>query len=151
MDKGRAIVSCVRYGQTYAASRKILYPRRILETLKDRKKFKKGHPDLFDQYGLLVEKLIGHPVQEADGKWNFHIDDTTENMKALQVAIEMIEYGATPSAHLDPEAENELMWPTGYLSPVSARPKIIKEINVSKETRTEIIRQMANLARGITT
>jgi hypothetical protein len=149
LDKGRAIVSCVRYGQNYAASRKILYPRRILEILKENKKFKKGHPDLFDQYGLLVEKLIGHPVQEGNGNWNFHIDDTDENMKALQVAIEMIEHGATPSAHLEPEAEKELLSPTSYLSPVSTRPKILNEAQVSKQTRTEIIRQMANLARGI--
>lgn len=149
LDKARAIVSCVRYGQRYAASRKILYPRRILETLKEKKQFKKGHPDLFDQYGLLVEKLIGHPVQEGDNRWNFRVDDTEENMKAFEVAIEMMEHGETPSVFLDTDAMKELMSPTGYLSPLSARPRILKDATISKETRTEIVRQMANLARGI--
>jgi hypothetical protein len=56
LNKARAIVSCVRYGQHFAAGRSILYPRRILETLKHDKRFKRGHPDLFNQYSLLAEE-----------------------------------------------------------------------------------------------
>lgn len=148
LDKARAIVSCVRYGERYAASRKIKFPRRILETLQENKRFKKGHPDLFDQYGLLVEKLIGHPIDVGGGRWNFEIDDTVENMKALQVAIEMVEYGESPATRIDLAAQQELLTPTGYLSPGSTRPIIAKTITPSTETRAEIIRQMARLARG---
>jgi hypothetical protein len=101
LDKARAILACVRYGQKFAQGRPIRYPRRILETLRDRKRFKHGHPDLFTQYGLLVEKFIGHPVDEGNGRWNFELDDTPENMKAMQVAIEMLEYGESPASHID--------------------------------------------------
>jgi hypothetical protein len=76
MDKARAIVACVRYGQKFAANRAIKYPRRIVETLRENKKFNKGHPDLFTQYGLLVDKLLGAPVDEGGGCWNFHVHDT---------------------------------------------------------------------------
>jgi len=148
LDKARAIVSCVRYGENYAASRKIKYPRRIIETLRDNKRFKRGHPDLFDQYGLLVEKMIGHPVDVGGGKWNFEVDDTRENMKALHVAIEMVEHGESPATRIDLDAQQELFTPTAYLSPGSTRPIITKTIIPSKETRGEIIREMVKLARG---
>ena len=71
LDKARAILSCVRYGQHFAQGRRITRPRRILEVLRDDKKFSRGHPDLFSQYGLLVEKLIGHPVDEGNGPMEF--------------------------------------------------------------------------------
>lgn len=149
LDKARAIVSCVRYGQSFAASRKIFSPTRVLEKLRDDKTFKRGHPDLFDQYGLLVEKLIGHPIEEPNGLWNFQIDDTAENMKAITVAIEMIKHGDSPSVGLEVDAEKELMSPTGYLGPISARPKLLAQVSPSKETRTEIVRQMTKLLRGV--
>lgn len=148
LDKARAIVSCVRYGERYAASRRIKYPRSILHTLKENKRFKKGHPDLFDQYGLLVEKLIGHPIDVGGGRWNFEIDDTVENMKALEVAIEMVEYGESPATRIDLAAQQELLTPTGYLGPGSTRPIITKTISPSTETRADMIRQMARLMRG---
>lgn len=149
LDKARAILACVRYGQRFAAGRPIKYPRRILETLRDRKHFKRGHPDLLNQYGLLVEKLIGHPVQEDDGNWNFHLDDTEENKKALQVAIEMLEHGESPSARIDLDAQKALLAPTGYLGPPTTRPRLVGTIQASATTRAEIITQMAKLARGM--
>lgn len=149
LDKARAILACVRYGERFAAGRPIKYPRRILETLRDKKQFKKGHPDLFAQYGLLAERLIGHPVAETGGRWNFRLDDTPENMKALGIAIEMLEHGETPSARIDLEAQKALLAPSGYLSPASTRPRWAETIEPSAETRAEIIRQMGNLARGM--
>src|SRR5690606_8505398 len=46
MDKARAILASVRYGQKFASGRAIRYPRQILERLRDYKRFKQGHPDL---------------------------------------------------------------------------------------------------------
>lgn len=148
LDKARAILACVRYGQRFADGRPIKYPRRILETLRDRKRFNHGHPDLFSQYGLLVEKLIGHPVDEGNGRWNFQVDDTDENMKALQVAIEMLSYGESPSARIDLSAKKALLAPCGYMGPLTTRPRL-RLIHSSAETRSEIVRQMADLARGM--
>jgi hypothetical protein len=153
LDKARAILACVRYGQRFAKGRPIRYPRRILETLSDLKHFKRGHPDLFSQYGLLVEKLIGHPFEEGkgSGRWNFQVDDTDVNMKAFQVAIEMLTIGESPSAHIDLEAQKALLGPSGYLGPPATRPRLVKYASASAETRTEMIKQMARLARGMST
>jgi hypothetical protein len=151
LDKARAIVACVRYGQQFAMNRPIKYPRAILERLRTHKRFKQGHPDLFSQYGLLVEKLIGHPIDEGGGYWNFQVDDTPENMKAFDIAIDMMEHGESPATHIDLEAQKALLSPTGYLGPTSTRPKLAVEPIISTTTRSEIIREMAKLARGMST
>lgn len=150
MDKARALVGCVRYGQKFAEGRRIKYPRLILEHLRSHKRFKKGHPDLFTQYGLLTEKFIGHPIDEGGGRWNFEVDDTDENIKALDVALEMLQHGETPSARIDLEAKKALLNSSGYSGPLSTRVRLSKDIRTSKKTKTEIIRQMGNLMRGVT-
>lgn len=149
MDKARAIIACVRYGQHFASNYPIRYPRLILERLRDYKTFKRGHQDLQAQYGLLVEKFIGHPVDEGNGRWNFQVDDTDENMKALNVALEMLEHGDSPSARIDLAAQKALLNPSGYQSPISTRIRMTENIESSPTTRAEIIRQMGNLMRGV--
>lgn len=150
MDKARALVGCVRYGQKFAEGTPIKYPKLILKQLRYHKRFKKGHPDLFSQYGLLTEKLIGHPIDEGYGRWNFEVDDTDENLKALDVALEMIQQTEIPSAKIDLEAQKALMNSSGYEGPLSTRMRLSKDIKTSKKTQREIIRQMGNLMRGVT-
>lgn len=149
LDKARAILSCVRYGQNFAKGEKIRYPRRILEILRDNKRFNHGHPDLMTQYGLLSEKLIGHPYQESSDRWNFQIDDTDENMKALNTAIEMLEYGTSSSVNLDLNAQKALLNPSQYQGPGATRARMTTDPEVSPETRADIIRELANLTRGM--
>ena len=98
----------------------------------------------------MVEKLVGHPYKDANGNWNFQIDDTPENMKALSIAIEMLTMGDSPSAHIDLDAQKALLAPTSYLGPPTTRPLLVGTATPSAETRAEIIRQMARLARGMT-
>ena len=149
LDKARAILACVRYGQKFAAGRPILYPKRILETLRDNKRFRRGHPDLYSQYGVLVEKLIGHPIQESSDRWNFVINDTPENMKAFDIAISLLEIGESPAARIDLEARNALLGTANYLSPPSTRARLAKSFKGSPETQAEIIRQLSAIGRGM--
>jgi len=148
LDKARAILACVRYGQNFAAGRPINSPRAILRRLRDKKSFSRGHPDLFSQYGLLVEKFIGEPVKESADRWNFRVFDHAENIKALDIAIEMLEYGEAPSARVHLDAQKALLSPTGYAGPAPTRVRLSKTIEASSQTRCEIIRQIANIARG---
>jgi len=150
LDKARAILACVRYGQKFAAGRPILYPKRILEALRDNKRFRRGHPDLYSQYGVLVEKLIGYPIQESSDRWNFVINDTPENMKAFDIAISLLEIGESPSVRIDLEARNALLGTANYLSPPSTRARLAKSFKGSPETQAEIIRQLSAIGRGMT-
>jgi hypothetical protein len=149
MDKARAILASVRYGQHFAAGRPIKYPRYILQQLRDYKRFKRGHPDLYSQYSLLTEKLIGKPVKESSDKWNFQIIETTENIQALDVAIDMLEIGESPTTQINLEARKALLGTHGYLGPTSARPRLAPTIEGSPETRADILEKMIKLGRGI--
>lgn len=151
LDKARAILSCVRYGQNFAQGVAIKYPRRILEILRDNKQFKRGHPDLMSQYGLLAEKLIGHPFEESSDRWNFRIDDTEENMKALNTAIEMLEYGTSASVTIDLDAQKALLSPSQYQGPATTRARMTTDPEISTETRADIIRELTKLTRGMHT
>ncbi len=151
LDKSRAILSCVRYGQSFSQGVAIKYPRRILEVLRDNKQFNRGHPDLMSQYGLLAEKLIGHPFEESTNRWNFRIDDTDENMKALNIAIEMLEYGTSSSVSIDLDAQKALLSPSQYQGPASTRPRMTSDPVVSEVTRADIIRELTKLTRGMNT
>jgi hypothetical protein len=150
MEKARSILASVRYGQNFAAGRPIKNPRALLQKLRDNKRFGKGHPDLHTQYSLLTEKLIGRPVKEGFG-WNFEIIDTPENMKALDIAIDMLEIGESPTVKLNIEAQKALLSPHGYLGPTSARPRFAQSIHGSAETQADILRQLTLLTRGVDT
>lgn len=151
LDKARAILACVRYGQKFAAGRPIKYPKRILETLRDNKRFRRGHPDLYTQYSVLVEKLIGRPIDEGGGRWNFEIYDTGENIKAFDIAISLLEIGETPVAKIDLETRKAILTPSDYLNPTSTRVRLAKPFKGSKETRAEIIRNLSAIGRGMMT
>jgi hypothetical protein len=148
LDKARAILACVRYGQNFAAGRPIKFPRAILQRLRDHKTFSRGHPDLFAQYGLLVEKFIGEPIKEGGDRWNFRVYDHEENLKALDIAIEMLEFGESPSTRVNMEAQKALLAPMGYAGPSATRVRLSTNISASSETRSDIIRQLAAIARG---
>ncbi len=149
MDKARAILASVRYGQNFSSGYPIKYPKAILRQLKEHKRFNKGHPDLYTQYSLLTEKLIGRPVKESSDKWNFEIIDTPENIQALDVAIDMLEIGESPTSQINLEARKALLSTRGYLGPTSARPRLAPTIEGSNATRADILKKMIELGRGI--
>lgn len=149
MDKARAILASVRYGQNFAAGRPIKYPRAILQQLRDSKQFKRGHPDLESQYSLLVEKLIGVPIKTGSNRWNFKIQDTEENMSALNLAIDMLELGQTPTASINRDAQKALLTPRGYRGPITSRPRLTSQVAESPATRADIMRKLSNLSRGV--
>lgn len=148
LDKARAIVSCVRYGQHYASVNKIQSPNAIVRKLISDKQFSKGHPDLLEQYSLLASKFIGKPFKDTNGYWNFRVDETPDNMQALNTALEMLETGEPISAKVDQDVHAALSSSTDYLSPASTRPKLASSIKESKETRAAIVEMIAKYGRG---
>lgn len=148
LDKARAVVSCLRYGQGFAAGTRIRSPLAVLNTLIDRKKFGKAHPDLGTQYGILTDKLIGTVEPEGIG-FNFHIHDTDENMRALRLAYELLETGESVGAKLDPDAQKALLTPQGYTGPLTTRPQFGSSIDLSDESQAEMLQRMADIIRGM--
>lgn len=149
MEKARAILACVRYGQRFAAGAPIKWPRAILRQLREHKEFSKSHPDLRTQYSLLVERGIGRIEEPRPGRFNFHIYDTAENMQALDITIDMLEIGESPSAKIDTRAQAALLSAHGFSNAVTSRPVLAPLMTVSDDTMTDMVRKLSNLARGI--
>lgn len=148
LEKARAVVACVRYGENFAASTRIKYPKAIVDRLIEQKKFKRGHPDLPSQYGLLVEKMIGSVEEDEHGGYNFVVHDTDENMLALRIAREMLDTGDVTAAMTDLGAQRWLSSPTGYAGPITCRPKFAEHFEQEAESRSDIIKRISSLGRG---
>lgn len=148
LDKARAILACVRYGEHFAAGVPIKYPQLILQQLRDHKQFKRGHSDLNTQYSLLATKGIGRPFKLQNGRWNFKINDTPENLKALDVAAEMLTMGDTPTTKTNMRAYTALFAPTQYTSPLSSRTILANSIQSSEETMSDVVEKVCRLMRG---
>ncbi len=149
LDKARAIVACVRYGENFSGGTKIKYPIAILERLRDFGSFKNSHPDLKAQYGLLVTNLIGYVVEESYNRYNFRIYENNENKKALNVAIEMLRRGTANQVKIDTNIQQMLLNPNDYKTPITTRAQFASSVNISTEMSDKIIFELANFARGV--
>ena len=146
LDKARAIVSCVRYGQNYAEITKIFSPKAIVDALISRKRLK-PHSEHLQQYGLLAKKGIGR-VDQVGSKWQFTISDTPDNMKALQVAKDLLETGDAVSQNVDEAAQAKILNPSAsYSTPVSQRVRINREAK-TKTADAETTKAISDLIRG---
>ena len=152
LDKARAILACVRYGQHFAKGTKIRMPSRLLRVLQSRGSLD-YHPFARDQYGVLVTKGIGF-VEEGKTPtgltgFQFHLHETPDNKKALQMAIELLETGEAPSTTVDLDAREILASPGSYVTPIRARARVAREGSTSPAVRRTIIDEMSKIARGM--
>lgn len=146
LDKARAIVSCVRYGQSYAEITRIFSPAAILDALISRKRLK-PHSEHMQQYGLLVTKGIGR-VDKVGDKWQFTIHDTADNMKALRVARDLVETGDAVHQSVDDSAKARILNPSAsYSTPVSQRVRINREAK-TKGADAQTAKAISDLIRG---
>lgn len=153
LEKARAILACVRCGEHYASTRKIFSPRRILETLRDNKRFRYPRPDVPEQYGLLVTKQIGviEPDSMRPGFFHFSLHVTPENMHALDIAIALLEADRLPKSRLELDAKEFFSIRgnfTGTL-PTRSRMRMSRNIMLSREVACEIFGEISKLARGV--
>lgn len=151
LEKARAILACVRYGEHYAQIRPIHFPLAILETLRDRKSFKRSRSDFPEQYGLLVIQQIGRiePDKWRSGFFNFHLIDTPENMLALNIAIELLQTGLSPTSKLEVDAFALLDVGGRFSGTLSTRAKLGREVTLSRETTRDYLQKLSKLIRGV--
>jgi hypothetical protein len=119
--KAMAIVSCVRYGQDYAQITKIKYPPEvILGALLERRKIG-PHSEILSQYSPLVKLGVGVIGKAALGRYTFHLTDTEENLKALELAIALVAIGEPAYSDEDVTAARQLLLPGYWEHPSKVR------------------------------
>lgn len=132
LEKARAIVACVRYGEHFAGITKILYPLAILHRLKDNKQVG-PHSEIGTQY-VLLQKLGVGLIRKAIGyssRYMFHLLDTDENMRALDMAIQYLTVREIVKDDPNEAGAKQLLLPGNYASPTKTR----MELRSMKETK----------------
>ena len=137
LEKARAIVACVRYGEHFAGVTKIHYPRLILERLKERKKIG-PHTEIKDQYVLLQKLGVGLIKRSTyyPSRFVFHLLDTDENLRALDMALQYLTIQEAVRGDPKEEEARQLLLPGAYSSTVKTRMDIqrVKETNLSENS-----------------
>jgi hypothetical protein len=132
LEKARAIVACVRYGQHFAGVTKIREPLVILEKLKECKQVG-PHSEIASQYVLLQKHGVGL-IRKATGYSNrcvFDLLDTDENMRAMDMAIQYLTVKEIVKGDPNEAEARQLLLPGSYSSPAKTR----MELRAVKETR----------------
>ena len=122
LEKARAIVACVRYGQHFAGITKIASPLAVLEKLRRLKQIG-AHTEAFRQYALLVKVGVGRLSKSSvyAGRWVFHLIDNEENLKALDLAIQYLTIGEVVKEGSRAAEARQLLLPGVYGSPTKTR------------------------------
>lgn len=132
LEKARAIVACVRYGEHFAGITRVQYPQLILSALQTRKVIG-PHSEIKDQYVLLQKLGVGRIARDPTHRtrYNFHLYDTDENLKALELAIQYLTVLEVVKGDPKEADARQLLLPGTYGSPTKTR----MELRQVKETR----------------
>jgi hypothetical protein len=96
LDKAFALISCIRYGQHHARVTRLRWTApELLRHLKRERRIGR-HSEARAQYSPLVDLLVGRIGEDTPGRFTFHLFDTPDNLRALDIAIELSAIGETP-------------------------------------------------------
>lgn len=132
LNKARAIVACMRYGEAFGNITKIKMPEVFLRSLLD-KKYIRPHSEIPTQYSILVKLGVGFTERESGSsdKYYFRLIETEENIKAVKLAIQMITLGTISKQSGEADAAKGILLPGTYHNAFSTMVKMKSEVNYS--------------------
>jgi hypothetical protein len=138
LEKARAIIACVRYGQHFATITRVSDPLAILRALRQRKRIG-SHSEILKQYALLHKMGVGVISRDrtASSRFAFTLLDTPENLRALDMAIQYLTIAEPARADKKLEAAKQLLLPGisgSYGSPAKTR---YEAVNLQATTVSE--------------
>jgi len=144
VEKVRALIACVRYGQHYGTGSKILYPGAILRAFRDKGSLR-PHSDPFTQYRMLYDMGMVR-LEKASPTSDRYVTtfiDTEENSQALEAAISLLAHGSPVEAvSVNQELRNYAI-NASYQEPVISRAK--RTGTFTRETQKVIYEAMRDI------
>lgn len=139
LDKARAIVACVRYGESFGTITKIRNPVDLLRALLERGQVG-PHTEIQYQYKLLKDLNIAEILPSSlSDRHVLRLVDIDENRMALSAAIDMLMAGAAPLPRPEYGVARSILSVGRYVRPTEARafvkrvpkvtPGVVKKIN----------------------
>lgn len=147
LDKARAIIACVRYGEVFGTITKIFDPLLLLRRLRERKRLN-PHSEALRQYETLRNLGVGR-ISRVSGtsKYMFHLIDNDENLRALDLAIAMLQVGEPIGETKEVQTARQLLLPGTYVNPTGTRATFQTVEPVAHSVRT--IEHINDLIRGV--
>jgi len=116
LDRARAVVACVRYGERHAVASRIVHPIALVRALLDQSRgYALGwHSEIKDQYAPLVARGVGR-IEKHGSRYRFRLIPSDENLRAVRLALELIKHGQVieERAPLDSAHHAALLTPGG--------------------------------------
>jgi len=150
LDKARAILACVRYGQHFAGVTRIRNPLWIINALEDRKRLA-PHSEIPQQYFILWEKGIARFSQDtvhSDRYW-LHIIDNEDNMKALRLARDMLTVGEAITERGLDSGVKAILFSGTYDEPLTALAERRQEMSLTRTDLTALLDRIIDEVREV--
>jgi len=134
-ERSMALVSCVRKGQLLADKYRIKMPVRLLEALRDRG-YLGSNSEAAIQYKNLVFLKVGYLQKTTSDRWQFHLNKTEENKKALDLAINLLRTGELSNLDVKQDARLALSKDEKYIQSVisAAELKEREKVTLNEDT-----------------
>ena len=129
-ERAMALISAVRKGQLLADEYRIKMPVRLLEAFRDRGTLG-ANSEAWDQYSNLVFLRVAYLEQVSSDMWRLRLNNTPENVEALNLAISLLRTGKLAGMEVNQDAKIALSKDETYIqSLISAKEmkKRAKEI-----------------------
>lgn len=138
LNKARAIVACMRYGETFGNITKIKWPEIFLKSLLE-KKYIRPHSEVLEQYSILATLGVGFADKViGTDRYSFKLIETPENIKALKLAIQMVTVGTVSRYSESTESAKDILIPGNYYAPNSTMLNLKSKVNYSKDNVSKI-------------
>ena len=151
LQKARAILACVRYGQHFGGVTKIRNPAALLDALVKTGRLS-PHSEIPQQYATLVVEGIARvsPAATSSDRYVLQIIDTPENNRALRIAVDMLTVGeALADRGLDESARKALFSAGSIKEPITARSDLIRHRRQTKLPENVLRKQVERLVDDI--
>ncbi len=151
LEKAMAILACVRYGENFGSITKIKFPEVILERLLEQPHIIGPHSEIKKQYAILIGRGIGriYPDRFYSDRWYFQLIDKEENIKAVNLAKDLLTVGEAIYGKAFNEKLREILFYKGtYEEAIRTLPKLKKSPRISKDTYEHILNKVIDDIRG---
>jgi len=147
LDKARAIIACVRYGEVFGTITKIFDPLLLLRRLRERKRLN-PHSEALRQYETLRNLGVGRLIRVSGAsRYIFQLIDDEYNLRALDLAIAMLQVGEPIVENKEVQRARQLLLPGTYVNPTGTRASFQTVEPAAHSPRT--IEHINDLIRGV--
>ena len=128
LQKARAILACIRYGEHLGTITHVRDPAAIIRALQYRGSIG-PHTEIAMQYAMLVVEGVARITRDPHhrGRYNLEITDRPENVRALNIAADMLRIGeAITDRGLNSAARGLLFHQGMFRDPNTTRSEVIR-------------------------